>query len=268
MIQVEEIRSCEPILITESEYGYCVHTGDLSSITGARGLSDEARNYVLDQRIPYINFKNERPSGISKIVDYPGPSAFIHPPPYGPMDLAPVEYVGNLAIKDGYEVANIQRLVLPKTLSRLAEQQPSNRYQNIDQYNLPDIGQNADMLSKSLLKWAKSLRSSIITEMGGENSSVSQHTLMTKYRVYGVLFYELNLVTAGNGSGQIVLDRVGHGISGWLEHFNKVSQDYPESGHSAVRAGHKDAVVEITKASEYFKTISMEIGSPSIGPSR
>lgn len=268
MIQVEEIISCEPILVTESEYGYCLHTGDLSSITGARGLNDDARNYVLEHDIPYINFNNERRSGISKIVDYPGPSAFVHPPPYGPMDLAPVEYVGNLAVGDGYEVANIPPLILPKSLSRLADQHPSNKYQNISHYSLPEIGQHADAETKGLQKWARSIRDSICNELNVGKAGELQHTLMTRYRVYGVLFYELSLVAAGNGNGKTTLERVGAALDQWSAHFKAVYLGYPEAGHAAVRLGHKEAVLEIAMATKHFRALASSVRSPGGGPSR
>ena len=246
MVTPHDISTIKPYLITQSDRGCLLHTGELTSVKSNRQLEPEDLRIIETLKIPFINYSTGTTSSELNILEYPGFSPYIHPGPYSPLDLAPVELIGNLARKDGFEVANVRELSIPGALLRRVDSVAPNRPDNVNAYSLPSA-QSGNRAMGALLLWGDHLRSVVVSE--GQLSEAPDARAKTKafHRAYGVVFYHAHLASAGNYSGEQAWGEVVKSLSDWVDKLSKVAREYPESGRADVLDGHRHAVAHMTE---------------------
>lgn len=241
MSKIAEIRDSAPFLVTQSEGGYLLHHAELSAVSGRNSLDDEALKYLEANNIPFIDYTSSSWREMSAVAGYPGASPLVHLGPYSAMDLAPVELIAGLASVDGFVVKNIPIVIVPPSLIRQPNSAQPRRLENIWVSGLLDANEARRLGLSEMLSWAEKLRTSVsdFVKKGDSTNVVDTNTARSNHRVYGVLFYNLNIAHANDLTAKVTWGRVAQNIADWSSHLDGISKAYPDSGKKNVAQSHK-----------------------------
>lgn len=269
MSNLSEIRDSNPFLVTQNVGGYLLHHAELSTISGSSRLSKDAHSYLEQNKIPFIDYTSSSWREYSAAAGYPGPSPLIYPGPYSAMDLAPVELVASLAARDGFTVRNISVLEVPKTILRPPTSAPARRIHNISNSVLPVMQNESLQGLEAMHGWAEQLQGSVQAFiLSGDKSDVALvQNARHKHRVFGVLFYNLNMASTNDMPYEKVWGRVVGGLKKWSEHLTQISIGYPSNGKEEIAIAHKTNAA-LMAGSIAVAERKMQLGFPSSSPAR
>lgn len=237
MSKLREVRDTRPFLVTQSESGYQLHTGEHAHISGPSRLDDDSLRFIADNEIPYIDFSATSLKSSRQIVNYPGPSPYVHPGPYSPLDLGPLELVANLARRDGFKVLNVPRLEVPAELLRLASSPSPAKLQTAKSLVYPSAQATNDRSLRALISYGDRLRIEV-SELASSAAPGTNPKARALHRAQGILFYEAHMAAAGNFTGAAAWERAVHDSNNWIERLRAEAADFKLSGtpESAIRA--------------------------------
>lgn len=268
MREIEEIKGCNPFLVTQNDVEWQLHYADLVHTSGTGTLSAEARDYLAETSTPFIDYRTDSMHLRAAAANYPVASNLIHPGPYSALSLAPVDILCSLARGHGFVVENSPDYKVPNGLLVSTSLRNPSKIENMALSDLPNTAGSTDQAFITAVNWAKQLRSrtSDLLEVSTPGNEAF-YEARSLHRAHGVVFYHAHMVSAGNYDGAQGGAEIGISLGKWKDHLKSVLDAYPKTGRPEVLKGHEKNFDWISKL--HSSSVSKFKGlSPDIGPSR
>ena len=237
---LKQLEQLSPFLVTKSESTYKVYESEGDGDSRFSYFSDELEHFIDQHQTPFIDFSPAVHQ--ADIVNIPGATWLVRPPPYSALDFAPVELVGALCRECGCIVKNITPMALPLNIQRSAND-PKPDLSSIDTYVMASK-QEYEASLNALIRWglgrlkeAKSnLQTIQVSRLDRGAHSKEYETAVANHRAYGVAHYYSLMSGAGNYSGEAAWNNTIDSLKDWI--------DFEERMRPPSKRGEPHAVID------------------------